>query len=84
MNPDISPIKQKVENCYWYGYQWWMGDCDGHPFYCLKGLRGQYVVVVPDFDIIVVRMGHEQSKEREKHHPVDLFEYVRTAISLVD
>jgi CubicO group peptidase (beta-lactamase class C family) len=84
MNPDISPVKQKVENCYWYGYQWWMGDCDGHPFYCMKGLRGQYVVVVPDFDIIVVRMGHEQSKEREKHHPVDLFEYVRTAISLVD
>jgi CubicO group peptidase (beta-lactamase class C family) len=84
MNPDISPLKQKEENCYWYGYQWWMGDCDGHPFYCLKGLRGQYVVVVPDFDIIVVRMGHEQSKEREKHHPVDLYEYVRTAISLVD
>ena len=84
MNPDMSPIKQKVENCYWYGYQWWLGDVDGHSFYCLKGLRGQYVVMVPDFDIIVVRMGHEQSKEREKHHPVDLYEYVRTAISLVD
>lgn len=84
MNPDITPSKQKEENCYWYGYQWWLGEVDGHSFYCLKGLRGQYVVMVPDFDIIVVRMGHEQSKEREKHHPVDLYEYVRTAISLVD
>jgi CubicO group peptidase (beta-lactamase class C family) len=78
MIKDISP-KGTGENCYWYGYQWWLGEVDGIPFYNCRGLRGQYVVAIPSLDLVMVRLGHTQSAERERHMPKDMIEWIRMA-----
>ena len=82
MIKDSTPEKSTGEICDWYGYQWWMGQVDGHPFYCTKGLRGQYVIVIPDLELIVTRLGHTQSKERIDHHPADLYDFARMGIRM--
>lgn len=82
MITDITPEKSTGEKCSWYGYQWWMGKVDGHDFFCTKGLRGQYVIVIPDLELIVTRLGHTQSKDRIDHHPADLYEFARMGIRM--
>jgi len=73
---------EDLEPCTWYGWQWWIGEHKGHPFFACRGLRGQYVVGIPDLDLVMVRLGHRQSKERIEHMPADLFRYIETTIRL--
>lgn len=81
MNKDISPTSTN-EDCYWYGYQLWMGNVDGEPFYSVRGLRGQYIISIPSRNIVIVRLGHEQSKERVEHMPVDMKEWLKMGLSI--
>ncbi|MEO8608315.1 MAG: serine hydrolase [Chloroflexota bacterium] len=37
-----------------YGYLWWVTTEDGHPAYFAAGYGGQYVMVIPDLDSVVV------------------------------
>lgn len=37
-----------------YGYGWWRKSIDGHPALIGKGYGGQFVVIVPDSDLVVV------------------------------
>lgn len=68
--------------CNWYGLHWWMGEVDGVKFKSARGMRGQYIVVIPEKNMVIVRIGHQQSKERIDHMPVDLFSYIRMGLAL--
>lgn len=57
----------------YYGYQWWLGSYEGSSLYALRGLQGQYIIGVPDRDLIVVRLGRERSKTRRDHMPIDMY-----------
>jgi CubicO group peptidase (beta-lactamase class C family) len=70
------------ESCSWYGWQWWMGEHGDMPFFLMRGLRGQYVVCIPELDVVFVRLGHTQSKERINHMPADLYRYMDMAMSV--
>ncbi len=37
-----------------YGYQWWVGEADGHPAFAAVGLAGQLIEVVPELRLVVV------------------------------
>ena len=37
-----------------YGYQWWVGETDGHPAFAAIGFAGQLIEVVPELELIVV------------------------------
>ena len=39
---------------YGYGYFWWLGELSGHPVRFALGYGGQYILLVPDLDMIVV------------------------------
>ncbi|MGD8319299.1 MAG: serine hydrolase [Gemmatimonadota bacterium] len=36
-----------------YGYYWWSGSAHGHDYYFANGYGGQFIVVVPDLDLVV-------------------------------
>lgn len=42
-----------------YGYLWWIGDIQSHPYFAAFGSYGQHVVVVPDSRLIVVTVSNE-------------------------
>jgi hypothetical protein len=58
-----------------------MGEVDGVKFQSARGMRGQYIVVIPEKNTVIVRIGHQQSKERLNHMPVDLFTYIQMGLS---
>jgi CubicO group peptidase (beta-lactamase class C family) len=37
-----------------YGYLWWIGSKDNHSYFFANGYGGQFIVVVPDLELIVV------------------------------
>jgi CubicO group peptidase (beta-lactamase class C family) len=41
-----------------YGYLWWTGSFDGgHEAYVAKGWGGQFIVVIPELDLVTVVTG---------------------------
>lgn len=67
----------------WYGLHWWLGTHKSIPFYSCRGLRGQYIIVIPDYDLIIVRLGHRQSAGRSHHMPHDMHWYIDGALELL-
>lgn len=37
-----------------YGYYWWRGNANNYDFFYANGHGGQFIFIVPDFDLIVV------------------------------
>ncbi len=75
-------VDDKNKSCTWYGLHWWLGSHDGQEFFSCRGMRGQYIAVFPDEKLILVRLGHDQSKVRDNNMPRDLYTYINMAKSI--
>jgi CubicO group peptidase (beta-lactamase class C family) len=47
-------------SCDYYGYQWWLVPRSGGVFYA-RGILGQYIVVIPEKRMVIVRLGKKRS-----------------------
>ncbi len=56
----------------YYGYSWWLLP-EGR--YYARGILGQYVIVIPDKNIIVVKLGKDRG-DKVGHHYQDVFDIV--------
>jgi len=74
VTPAAIDFDGSEKNC--YGYQWWITEEKGHRIFYARGLRGQYVVVIPDERIIFVRLGIERDVARPDHKLPDLVTYI--------
>lgn len=43
-----------------YGYGFWLGDYNGKEFFVMRGHLGQYVIVIPEDNLMIVRLGHSK------------------------
>lgn len=51
-------IRPRFQDAPEYGYGWWMGEYADRSYFYMDGHLGQYVIVVPEDDLIIVRLGH--------------------------
>lgn len=66
-----------------YGYQWWVERYMGMDVYYARGILGQYIISIPDKDLVIVRTGHTRMKENDRGHPEDLYIYIDIAMDLI-
>lgn len=80
----ITPCNIKDETglaCNYYGYQWWIVPNQPDIFYA-RGILGQYIIVIPQKKMIVVRLGEKRSPERVNGAPKEVDALIRWAKSL--
>jgi CubicO group peptidase (beta-lactamase class C family) len=51
-----------------YGYLWFTDDISGHPTYHAKGFGGQYLLVAPDLDLVVLCTSDWRQPEYPEHY----------------
>lgn len=66
----------------YYGWQWWLLNHKGKDVFYMRGVNGQYVFVIPESDLIIVRLGHKRSKERTNGVPSDVFTWLDAGFEL--
>lgn len=64
----------------YYGYQIWTTYYKDLDIFYFRGIQGQYTIVIPEKNIVMVRLGHERSKELVNNTPNDLYTYIDFAL----
>ncbi len=64
-----------------YGLGWWVEKYNNLDVFYARGILGQYIIVVPEKNMVVVRLGHKRGEKTERGHPKDLYTYLDIALS---
>ena len=57
-------VKPVHPNGAMYGYGWWLKTIGSKQFFMMRGHLGQYVIVEPNDNIIIVRLGHSKGNNK--------------------
>jgi CubicO group peptidase (beta-lactamase class C family) len=76
-------IKPRFKKSPEYGYGFWLGKINENDFFAMRGRLGQYVIVVPERNIIVVRLG-KKNLEKNNDRPKDFDVYLTEALKMFD
>ena len=78
-------ITPRFESSPQYGYGWWMHNIKGKELFYMRGHLGQFVIVIPDDDLIIVRLGHLKGLQTTTDpHSNDLYVYVEEAYKMLE
>jgi len=59
-----------------YGFQWWLIPVSNNvSIFYARGILGQYVIVIPEKQLIIVRLGNKRGAKEGEHYE-DLFTYI--------
>lgn len=84
----ISPatyLKDELGNTLdYYGQQVWILNYQGMKIPYMRGILGQYIMAVPEKNMVIVRLGHLRSDTRTGAHTDDVYYWVRAALKMVE
>ncbi|SDS40586.1 serine hydrolase [Gramella sp. MAR_2010_147] len=69
----------------YYGYGFWLSDHLDKEIFYMRGVLGQYVIIVPEDDLVIVRLGRKliRSTNGDKHYK-DFYMYIDEAYKMLD
>jgi CubicO group peptidase (beta-lactamase class C family) len=79
----VSPTSQP---CTFFGYQFWLADYRGMKITYLRGILGQYIIVIPDLDAVIVRLGKKCDTEYnvDQNYPKDLETWINAGLEVIN
>lgn len=54
----------------YYGHSFWITDDYGTHIFYQRGILGQYIIVIPEYDMVIVRLGHKRLGS-DMNHSID-------------
>ncbi|PZU91405.1 MAG: serine hydrolase [Chryseobacterium sp.] len=68
-----------------YGLGLWTNYDSKINHYYMRGLRGQFVIMVPEYDMIIVRLGNKETEEKDsKNRPKIVEFYINEALKFAN
>ncbi|MFD1016944.1 serine hydrolase domain-containing protein [Winogradskyella rapida] len=77
-------VKPRFENGKMYGYGWWLAERNNKSIFYMRGHLGQYVIVIPEDDVIIVRLGHTVAKAKGDAHSPDFYTFIDEAYAMMN
>ena len=65
-----------------YGYHFWISNYKNLDIYYARGLLGQYMICIPEKDMIVVRLGRKDGNNLEDGHNDDFYAFIDAALEM--
>lgn len=79
-----TSIKPRFEKSPHYGYGLWLENYREKEIFYLRGILGQYVIVIPEDDLIIVRLGKDKYPKKEgQEHSDDFYIYIDEAYKMM-
>ena len=63
-----------------YGYQIWTTYYKDIDIFYARGIKGQYIIIIPEKNIVIVRLGHQRTPNLDNHHTIGLYQYIDFAL----
>jgi CubicO group peptidase (beta-lactamase class C family) len=59
-----------------YGYGFWLSNYKDKTIFAMRGILGQYVITIPEDDLVIVRLGHQRDPKKVNAFPIDFYIYI--------
>ncbi|MCB9360640.1 MAG: serine hydrolase [Flavobacteriales bacterium] len=63
-----------------YGYHVWTTYYKNLEISFCRGIQGQYIITIPEKNLVIVRLGHKRSKDFINNIPSDVYTYIDFAL----
>jgi CubicO group peptidase (beta-lactamase class C family) len=60
----------------YYSYSFWLDDSHGTKVFYQRGILGQYIITIPEYNTVVVRLGHQRIQPKDSQHHSDDFHVI--------
>jgi CubicO group peptidase (beta-lactamase class C family) len=68
-----------------YGFFWWLiPQYKGHHIFYARGILGQYIIMIPDMKMIIVRLGCKRIQGASNEAPRDMYYYLNAALQMYE
>lgn len=67
----------------YYGYQFWIMNYKGLNIPYFRGVKGQFIYVIPEKNAIVVRLGEYVSQTKIHNHSINSYTYIDAALEVL-
>ncbi len=67
----------------YYGYSFWLDTSLGTNIFFQWGFLGQYIITIPEYNLVIVRLGNQQLPEMEDHLSEDFHVITREVLAMV-
>lgn len=76
-------IVPRFEDSPEYGYGFWLSDHLGKQIFVMRGILGQYVITIPEDDLIIVRLGHQRGERDGSSFTHDFYVYIEEVYEML-
>ena len=73
-------IRPRFEKDQEYGYGFWLSNYLNKKIFVMRGILGQYVITIPEDNLIIVRLGHSFGKKDNRPFHKAFYTYVDEAL----
>ena len=77
-----APISDNGKPNTTYGFQWWLTDYRGMKIFYARGILGQYIFVIPDLNLVFVRLGHKRGEKDAGGQLLDVPVYLAEVVKM--
>jgi CubicO group peptidase (beta-lactamase class C family) len=78
-------IQPRFQNDPEYGYGFWLSDHKNKDIFVMRGILGQYVITIPEDNLVIVRLGHQRGQfAAGKPFTQDFYDYIDATYEMLN